>query len=43
MARGFDWARRCNAMPLLEVVRDGDEWTVVNPNIDAHAQPYREP
>lgn len=43
MVQGFAYARACNALPPLEIVRDGIEWTVVNPNADAKAQPFKLP
>jgi hypothetical protein len=42
-ARGFDHARSCNALRPLEIEYDGELWSVVNPNADAKAKPFKEP
>jgi len=38
------YARKCNALPVLVVEAQGDgSWAVVNPDVDAKAQPYKRP
>ena len=42
-ARRFDYARRCNGLPLLVVQEYEDGWGIFSPDPNAIAQPYRTP